>query len=103
MHGLDYDWYHPQIRFVSVPRSSLDIQGPFERDMRSLAETAAARSGRSLPDDCASVLIPVHELQIPNIASKFHDVKILDSDISVKSFAQSSIRYVMRHASCLWH
>jgi hypothetical protein len=95
MSGLEYDWYHPRIRFVSVPRSSLDIQGPFEHEMRSLAAIAAARSGKALPNDLSSVLMPVHELQIPNVANKFHDLKILDSDISVKALAQSSIRYVM--------
>jgi hypothetical protein len=95
MSGLQYDWYHPHIRFVSVPRSSLDIRGPFECEMRGLAAKAAARSGKALPDDSSSVLMPVHELQIPNIASRFHDVKILDSDIIVKAYAQSSIRYVM--------
>jgi len=94
MSGLEYDWYHPQIRFVCVPRSRIDIQGPFEREMRSLAEKVAAKSGKALPDNLHSVLMPVHELQIPNIASKFQDVKILDSDISVKGFAQSSIRYI---------
>jgi hypothetical protein len=68
--------------------------------MHALVAKAAARSGKAFPDDRFSVLMPVHELQIPNIASKFHDVKILDSDISVKAYAQSSIRYVMIHHPC---
>lgn len=92
---LQYDWYHPRIRFVIVPRSSVDIQGPFEREIRSLVTKVVAMSGRALPDDPSSVWMPVHELQIPNILSKFHDVEILDSDISVKAYAQSSIRTVI--------
>ena len=94
MSGLEYDWYHPRIRFVSVPRPSLDVQGPFEDKMRCLATAAAARSGKALPDDLSSILVPVHELQLPNVAKMFCDVKILDSDISVEALAQSSIRYV---------
>ena len=94
MSKLEYDWYHPRIRFVAVPRSKLDIRGPFEYEMRCLATAAAARSGKVLPDDLSFILMPVHELQIPNIANMFRDVKILDSDISVEALAQSSIRYV---------
>jgi hypothetical protein len=98
---LDYDWYHPRIRFVRVPRTSLDLLGPFESTMRALAEEAAEKSGRHLPDDPSSVLMPVHELQVPNIASKFHDVEILHPDISLQAFAQSSIRFVNHAVPCI--
>lgn len=91
---LDYDWYHPRIRFVRVPRTSLDILGPFESVMRTLAGKAAEKSGRELPDDPSFVFMPVHELQISNIASKFHDAEILHPDISLQALAQSSIRFV---------
>lgn len=91
---LDYDWYHPRIRFVQVPRTSLDILGPFESVMRTLAGKAAEKSGRELPDDPSFVFMPVHELQISNIASKFHDAEILHPDISLQALAQSSIRFV---------
>jgi hypothetical protein len=101
MSGLEYDWYHPRIRFISVPTTSLVIQGPFEREMRCLAAKVSASSGKALPDDKSSILLPVHELQILNIAQKFPDVKILDSDISIKGYAQSSIRYVIPNALCV--
>lgn len=99
MSGLEYDWYHPRIRFVSVPAASLDIQGPFEHEMRNLAEKVSEISGKSLPDDSSSILLPVHELQIQNIANKFPDVTIMD--ISIKGYAQSSIRYVMCNVLCV--
>ena len=92
--ALDYDWYHPRIRFVHVPRASLDILGPFESKMRVLAGKAAEKSGRQLPEHPSFVFMPVHELQISNIASKFHDAEILHPDISLQALAQSSIRFV---------
>lgn len=90
----NYDWYHPRIRFVRVPRSSLDLLGPFEQTIRRLAEQAADACGRVLPSDESRVLMPVHELQIENIISKFNDVEVLHPDISVEALAQSSIRSV---------
>jgi hypothetical protein len=96
----EYDWYHPRIRFVRVPRSSLDIIGSFEHDIHSLVETATELSGGTLSDDPSSVLVPVHELQIPNIASKFDDVEILHPEISVQALAQSSVRCARGMRSC---
>jgi len=93
---VNYDWYRPRIRFVRVPRTSLDILGPFESKMRALVGEAAEKSGRQLPDDPSFVFMPVHELQISNIASKFHDVEILHPDISLQALAQSSIRFANR-------
>ncbi|TFK40140.1 IucC family-domain-containing protein [Crucibulum laeve] len=90
-----FDWYHPRVRFVGVPRSNLNIIGPFEESMLQLAMTAANRAGRTLPLDDTLVFMPVHELQIKNITSMFRDVHILHADISVPVFAQSSIRTVV--------
>lgn len=89
----EYDWYHPVIRFAHVPRASLDILGPFERELAMLAEHAATRAGKTLPVNEGKVIMPVHELQIPSIVAKFQDVDILDPDINVRALAQSSIRF----------
>jgi len=62
--------------------------------MRVLAGKAAEKSGRQLPDDPSFVFMPVHELQITNIVSKFHDVDILHPEISLQALAQCSIRFV---------
>jgi hypothetical protein len=88
----DYDWYHPRVRFVRVPRSSLNILGEFEVTFRQLAELAASRAGKSLPVDECSVFMPAHELQIDNILKRFEDVEVLPSDIYLPALAQSSIR-----------
>lgn len=71
--GFDYDWYHPRIRFVRVPRSSVELLGDFERTFRNLAQLAASRAGQALDDDPSSVYIPAHELQLDNIAKRFKD------------------------------
>ena len=93
----NYDWYHPWVRFARVPRSHLDISGPFEHQMRILAELAARNSGHPIPDDLSSVYVPIHELQIPIIRQKFPDVEILHPDIGLQGLAQASIRYVNKH------
>ncbi|KAF8626419.1 hypothetical protein AX17_006585 [Amanita inopinata Kibby_2008] len=90
----NYDWYRPRLRFVAVPRSSMGILGPFESNIRSLAERVANRSGFPLPDNALFAIIPVHELQIHNIQARMPDVEILHCDISVQALAQSSIRTV---------
>lgn len=92
---LDYDWYHPKIRFVRLERSRIDVLGPFEREIHKLVEVAAQKSGKNLPEDAASIIMPVHELQIQNIIAKFPDVDILDDNISVQALAQASIRYAL--------
>ncbi|KAF9448315.1 hypothetical protein P691DRAFT_669682 [Macrolepiota fuliginosa MF-IS2] len=92
--SFEYDWYHPRIRFVRVPRSSLSILGDFERTFRDLAKLAASRAGRALPDDEDSVFMPAHELQLDNIIKRFHDVEILPPEVYLPALAQSSIRTV---------
>jgi hypothetical protein len=96
----DFDWYHPLIRFVRVPRSSVLLLGYMEEISLSLAQKAADYAGRCLPPTNGSVFLPVHELQVDNILTKFPDVEVLQ-DICVPGLAQSSIRFVLRHAfSC---
>lgn len=89
----DYDWYHPLIRFVVVPKSSVTVTGSFEQQIRSLAEIAAKKSGTRLLIDPAKVIMPVHELQVPNVLTRFHDVELLGPEISIRALGQSSVRY----------
>jgi hypothetical protein len=88
----DYNWYHPLIRFASVPRSSLHISGNFEYEMNQILELIAMRSGKtiSLPTD--RVIMPIHELQIPTIISKFEGVEVLNEDIGLPAQGQISLR-----------
>lgn len=90
-----YDWYHPLIRFVQVPRVCLHILGPFETEIRTLANKAAEKVGKCIIVDNDRVIMPIHELQAPFIVSKFKQAELLDADINVCAQAQSSIRLVV--------
>ena len=97
---LQYDWYHPRIRFVAISRCLLDISGPFEQTIRQLAQKAASRSGHPLPDDTHFAIIPVHELQVHNVTKRVPEAELLHPDISAGALAQSSLRYVANPLSC---
>lgn len=88
-----YDWLHPKIRFVRVPRCNINLHGDFGETFQQLAELAASRVGKSLACDRHFVYMPVHELQLSNISKRFKDVEILQSNIYLSALAQSSIRY----------
>lgn len=90
--GSDYDWYHPRIRFVRVPKSSLTILGEFDSTFRDLAHLAASRAGQTLDDDAHFVFMPAHELQLDNIVKRFEDAQVLSPEIYLPALAQSSIR-----------
>jgi hypothetical protein len=89
---LEYDWYHPLIRFIRVPRGDLEAKGEFERLSGCLCAKAAENAGRVLQDDPAFIYMPVHELQIENIRSRVENLQVLDPEISLRAQAQSSIR-----------
>lgn len=88
-----YDFYQPRVRFVSIPRSSLLIEGSFEVLLGPLYDCAARIAGRPLevPEDC--VVLPVHELQLANIRTKFDDAVILPEEFNVLTPAQANIRF----------
>ena len=89
----NYNWYHPIIRFVKVPRRLLDLRGPFEHITRPLISKALESGGESLIHD-DFVYMPVHELQISNIVKMFPSVEVLPAEVSLKAQAQTSIRRV---------
>lgn len=88
-----FDWYRPLIRFVKVPQSSVLLLGSMKDIGLSLAQKAADHAGRRLPQTHASVFLPVHELQIQNIVTKFPDVEVLHEDICIPGLAQCSLRF----------
>ncbi|KAH7876973.1 IucC family-domain-containing protein [Lentinula edodes] len=92
---VSYDWTHPKICFVRVPRSSLSILGQFESIIKKLASTVAQNAGLELPSDESTVIMPVHEIQLDTILAKFSDAQALDPRIHVIASAQSSTRTVL--------
>ncbi|KAH9998791.1 IucC family-domain-containing protein [Russula compacta] len=89
------DWKHPRIHFAVVSRSRLDISGPFEREILPIMELATRASGMPLPERDGRVIVPVYDLQVSNLRSKFPDVEILDEKFSIPSLCQASIRTVV--------
>jgi len=90
--SMDYDWYYPRIRFVRVPRTDVVLLGEFEEISRRLATRAAEKAGHVLEEEDAYIFMPVHELQLKNIKSKFRNVEVLGPDIFLVVMAQSSLR-----------
>ena len=87
--SLDYDWYNPIIRFARVERDAVDILGPFEIYTQKLMKKVAP--GQLYTND-NKVIVPIHEMQVENILSKFPEVEILPPNISIEAHGQSSIR-----------
>ena len=77
-----------------VSSSMLDVVGPFEREIRPITELATRASGMPLPQRDGCIIVPVYDLQIPNLQDKFPNVEILDKKFSVPSLSQASIRCV---------
>lgn len=90
------NWNFPRIHFAVVPRSRLDILGPFEREIHNITELASRASGRALPQRDGCVIVPVYDLQVASLHAKFPDVQILDEEFSIPALSQASIRYVSR-------
>ncbi|KAF5393180.1 hypothetical protein D9757_001345 [Collybiopsis confluens] len=91
-----YDWKHPRIRFVQVPRTSLSILGEFESLAKRFASSVAESVGVELPpNDESLAIMPVHEIQLDTILAKFSDARAVDPRISTVASAQSSTRTVL--------
>lgn len=88
----------PKLRLFAIPRSSMNIRGDFEELCKPLVDAMLAKSGdgatmlRSKYRD--HVFFPAHELQIPNIQSRFEDAKLLPEEVNITVQSLTSIRSV---------
>lgn len=89
------DWNFPRVRFAIVSQARLEILGPFEQEARVLVDFASRVSGRPPPQREGCVIVPVYDLQVENLRTKFPDVEILDNDFSIPALGQASIRTVV--------
>ncbi|KIJ27921.1 hypothetical protein M422DRAFT_37525 [Sphaerobolus stellatus SS14] len=87
-----YNYYFPHLRFVTIPRDNLLIQGNFEDSIGPLRDSAAKHAGKPLEVSSDLVLLPIHELQISNIVEKFIGAIVLPEEYRVLAPAQASIR-----------
>ncbi|KAF8581292.1 hypothetical protein K439DRAFT_1414494 [Ramaria rubella] len=91
-----YDWQHPLLRLALVPRARVRVLGPWEACVRALGESVGIDT---VLVPRTHILLPVHELQLPNVAAKFPDVTILPERYSVPALAQQSLRSVILPAT----
>jgi siderophore synthetase component len=92
--GDVYDLANPTIRVVAVPRSSMKLRGDFESLLQPLLK-AMFHNSLDIPDTSEYVLVPVHELQLPNINHFFGDIIVLPSNISTAAEALTSLRSIV--------
>ncbi|KAL1923762.1 uncharacterized protein VTP21DRAFT_8742 [Calcarisporiella thermophila] len=76
----------PTLRFCVVPRDEVIVCGEFEKTLAPLLIDA-------IYDRENEVAVPVHEVQLPNVLSRFPNARLLD--VAVPATAQSSIRTVV--------
>ncbi|KAG2188916.1 hypothetical protein INT44_004058 [Umbelopsis vinacea] len=94
--GDEYDLSNPRIRAVAVPRASVNLRGDFEELTEPLVKALFDNSTEtSLPDPNEYVLMPIHELQLPNIHHYFSNVVVLPPNISVPAKALTSLRSIV--------
>ncbi|CAG8541784.1 5726_t:CDS:2 [Diversispora eburnea] len=86
-----YDFETPTIRFVKISQEKVMIRGPINEILLKLINIISPKPFCS-PN---YILIPVHELQLPNIIKNFPYVEILSSKYSLKSISQASLRTVL--------
>jgi hypothetical protein len=94
------DWNFPRVRFAIVSQARLEILGPFEQEARVLVDFASRVSGRPPPQREGCVIVPVYDLQVENLRTKFPDVEILDNDFSIPALGQASIRCARKFLLC---
>src|SRR5256885_16793128 len=86
-----YNFDRPLIRFVSVSIDKVSICGPIQEFLNQLYDIMNPKP--VVPTN--KILIPVHELQIPNILEKFPYIDVLDSSYSIQAISQASLRTVV--------
>jgi hypothetical protein len=95
-----YDFDHPNLRLVGIPRGNVTVRGDYEELVKDLVD--AMLDPNRDPEVIADLrqryahllFIPIHELQIPNIETRFPDTVILSEKHSAKAEALASLRSV---------
>ncbi|KAE9398477.1 hypothetical protein BT96DRAFT_1031422 [Gymnopus androsaceus JB14] len=90
-----FDLYHPKLRFIALPKSSLKITYEFEELTEPLRQAVAKTAGQALSIPVDYLVIPVHELQVAHIEEKFGEAVIYPPNFSLPLLAQQSIRSVV--------
>lgn len=95
VHPGNFDWEHPTIHLVAVPRASVHILGAWDDFLAPVYEAAAVQAKKPIDIPDGHTIIPLHVLQIENIREKFPEAYILPQEYHVESLAQQSLRCVL--------
>lgn len=87
-----YDLYHPKLRFIQLPRTSLHITYDYEKLVLPLLRATSEQAGEELKVKEGYVVVPVHELQIAHIKDKFDEAELFEENFYLDLLAQQSIR-----------
>ncbi|KAI8984409.1 IucC family-domain-containing protein [Mycotypha africana] len=96
-----YDFDHPKVRLVGIPRDNAVLRGQYEELFKDLADAFFQAAGDIVEEshnkyDKDYVYIAIHELQLPNVAEKFPDCYIFPEAYSITVEALASLRSVAR-------
>jgi siderophore synthetase component len=84
-----YDFANPLIRFAEVPIDKIVIRGSFKETIEKITQSMPSPPP---PPSNNTILVPIHENQIPNIRSKFPFINILPEKYSIRAKSQASLR-----------
>jgi len=87
-----YDWQHPKIRIIDVPRKDVKIQGDWDNLVAPVCSVAEKKAGKPIESSPNHTLIPVHDLQVANIQTRFPEARVLPEEYHVEALAQQSLR-----------
>lgn len=93
IHPGGYDWQHPLVRLVAIPRANVHIKGAWDDLIAPVSTAAEKNAGKPINISKHHIIIPVHALQLPNIREKFQDASVLPEEYYVDALAQQSLRY----------
>lgn len=88
----DYDLLHPTLRLIAVPTANLKVTNNFEEILMPLIKAFERKAGKIIAAPEGHTMIPVHDLQLHHIRSKFQDAHIFPEVFSLPLQAQQSLR-----------
>ena len=87
-----YQLIHPTLRLIAVPTANLKVTFNFEELLKPLIKAFEQKAGKGVFVPNNYTAIPVHDLQLHHIRSKFPDAHVFPEEFSLPLEAQQSLR-----------
>ncbi|KAI8140145.1 IucC family-domain-containing protein [Fennellomyces sp. T-0311] len=88
------DFERPKIRLVAIPVNSILIRGDFETLVAPLVDVILSKTGEQRYKYAGHVLMPIHEMQVPNVEERFKNAIVLPPVNHVIGCSLASLRTV---------